>query len=101
MEDPEGALHLISEAVKVRLAWEKVLRSRLEKSSGRDFDEDDKRRRRREIDGLGHRLVAYVRSEVGQLLLSNVFRCKDDHLCLNFCCFTVTSDDLAMQSLST
>ncbi|XP_073455117.1 probable ATP-dependent RNA helicase DHX34 [Aquarana catesbeiana] len=64
MEDPEDALHLISEAVKVRLAWEKVLRSRLEKSNRHDFDEDDKRRWRREIDGLGQRLVTYVRSEV-------------------------------------
>ncbi|PIO27504.1 hypothetical protein AB205_0039030, partial [Aquarana catesbeiana] len=63
MEDPEDALHLISEAVKVRLAWEKVLRSRLEKSNRHDFDEDDKRRWRREIDGLGQRLVTYVRSE--------------------------------------
>ncbi|XP_075692158.1 putative ATP-dependent RNA helicase DHX34 isoform X2 [Rhinoderma darwinii] len=64
-EDPEGALHLISEAVRVRLAWEKVLRSRLEnKSSRRDPDEDDSRRRRREIDDLGRRLVDFVRSEV-------------------------------------
>ncbi|XP_072286092.1 probable ATP-dependent RNA helicase DHX34 [Pyxicephalus adspersus] len=64
MEDPEGALHLISEAVKVRLAWEKVLLSRLKKSNRHDFDEDDKRRWRREIDGLGQRLVDYIRSEV-------------------------------------
>ncbi|KAM5145282.1 putative ATP-dependent RNA helicase DHX34 [Mantella aurantiaca] len=64
VEDPEAALHLISEAVKVRLAWEKVLRSRLEKSHRRDYDEDDKRRWRRDIDGLGQRLVDYVRSEV-------------------------------------
>ncbi|XP_071979150.1 probable ATP-dependent RNA helicase DHX34 isoform X1 [Engystomops pustulosus] len=65
VEDPEGALHLISEAVRVRLAWEKVLRSRLENtSSRRDPDEDDTRRRRREIDELGRRLVDFVRSEV-------------------------------------
>lgn len=65
VEDPEGALHLLSEAVRVRLAWEKVLRSRLEKTfSRRDPDEDDKRRRRREIDDLGRRLVDFVRSEV-------------------------------------
>lgn len=99
VEDPEAALHLISEAVKVRLAWEKVLRSRLEKSHRRDFDEDDKRRWRREIDGLGQRLVDYVRSEVGQVLLSNVTR-----LAINvpvFVVFRVTSNHLAMQSLFT
>ncbi|XP_073497531.1 probable ATP-dependent RNA helicase DHX34 [Phyllobates terribilis] len=64
LEDPEGALHLISEAVRVRQAWEKVLRSRLEKtSSRRDTEEDDSRRRRREIDDLGRRLVDFVRKE--------------------------------------
>ncbi|XP_063815457.1 probable ATP-dependent RNA helicase DHX34 [Pseudophryne corroboree] len=63
--DPEGALHLISEAVRVRLAWEKVLRSRLEKDSNRqDLDKDDSRRWRRDIDSLGRHLVEYVRSEV-------------------------------------
>ncbi|XP_077141619.1 putative ATP-dependent RNA helicase DHX34 [Ranitomeya variabilis] len=65
LEDPEGALHLISEAVRVRLAWEKVLRSRLEKtSSRRDAEEDESRRRRREIDDLGQRLVEFVRKEI-------------------------------------
>ncbi|XP_068106814.1 probable ATP-dependent RNA helicase DHX34 [Hyperolius riggenbachi] len=64
LEDPEGALHVISEAVQVRLGWEKVLRSRLEKANQRDIHEADKRQWRREIDGLGHRLVDYVRSQV-------------------------------------
>ncbi|XP_073405442.1 probable ATP-dependent RNA helicase DHX34 [Dendrobates tinctorius] len=65
LEDPEGALHLISEAVRVRLAWEKVLRSQLEKtSSRRDCEEDESRRSRREIDDLGQRLVDFVRKEI-------------------------------------
>ncbi|XP_069842930.1 probable ATP-dependent RNA helicase DHX34 isoform X1 [Dendropsophus ebraccatus] len=65
VEDPEGALHLISEAVRVRLAWEEVLRYRLENTStGQDHDKDDGRRRRRDIDDLGRRLVEFVRSEV-------------------------------------
>ncbi|XP_075043225.1 putative ATP-dependent RNA helicase DHX34 [Mixophyes fleayi] len=65
LEDPERALHLISEAVRVRLAWEKVLRSRLEKNPNRrDLDEDDSRRWRRDIDSLGRHLVDYVHTEV-------------------------------------
>ncbi|KAM9324001.1 putative ATP-dependent RNA helicase DHX34 [Gastrophryne carolinensis] len=64
MEDPEGALHLISEAVHVRMSWEKVLRSRLEKSNKHNLDEDDGRLERREIDALGQRLVKYMCLEV-------------------------------------
>ncbi|KAM8952308.1 putative ATP-dependent RNA helicase DHX34 [Pelodytes ibericus] len=62
--DPEAALRLISDAVRLRLAWEKLLKSRLEKSSGReDVQKERDRRRRREVDLLGQGLVDYVRSE--------------------------------------
>ncbi|KAM4696608.1 putative ATP-dependent RNA helicase DHX34 [Rhinophrynus dorsalis] len=65
IEDPEATLRLISEAVRLRLAWEKLLRSRLEKTFSRDQrEEDDARRRRREIDSLSQSLVDYVRPKV-------------------------------------
>ncbi|CAH2313941.1 probable ATP-dependent RNA helicase DHX34 [Pelobates cultripes] len=65
MVDPEAALRLISEAVRLRLAWEKLLKSRLEKTSSvEDFQRGDDRRKKKEIDRLGYDLVDYMRSEV-------------------------------------
>uniref|UniRef100_A0A8C5MUR3 DExH-box helicase 34 n=1 Tax=Leptobrachium leishanense TaxID=445787 RepID=A0A8C5MUR3_9ANUR len=63
--DSEAALRLLSDAVRLRLAWEKLLKSRLEKSSGlEDVQKEDDLRQRREIDRLGRGLVDYMRSEV-------------------------------------
>ncbi|XP_053323739.1 probable ATP-dependent RNA helicase DHX34 [Spea bombifrons] len=65
VEEPEEALRLISEAVRLRLAWEKLLKSRLEMSSGReDSQKDDERRKRREINCLAQSLVDFVKSKV-------------------------------------
>ncbi|XP_075463161.1 putative ATP-dependent RNA helicase DHX34 isoform X3 [Ascaphus truei] len=62
VEDPECALRLISDAVHLRLAWEKLLKSKLEKSFRReDEDGDDTRERRRQIERLGRSLLDYMR----------------------------------------
>ncbi|OCT67971.1 probable ATP-dependent RNA helicase DHX34 isoform X2 [Xenopus laevis] len=65
VDNPESALCLITEAVQLRVALEKLLKSRLEKPSRRkDCAEDDSRTARREAERLGRRLVDYVRPEV-------------------------------------
>ncbi|KAM4642667.1 putative ATP-dependent RNA helicase DHX34 [Discoglossus pictus] len=65
LEDPEAALLLISDAVRLRLSWEKLLKTRLEKPTSRDDeDEDETWKRKREIEKLGRSLVDYVRPEV-------------------------------------
>ncbi|KAG8448719.1 hypothetical protein GDO86_015696 [Hymenochirus boettgeri] len=64
IKDPESALSMISEAVQLRGAMEKLLKSRLEKSSSRDDSEgDDIWRRRKERDHIGQCLVEYMQTE--------------------------------------
>ncbi|KAE8585553.1 hypothetical protein XENTR_v10021352 [Xenopus tropicalis] len=64
VDNPESALCLITEAVQLRVALEKLLKSRLEKPSRReDHTEDDAWTARQEAERLGRRLVDYVRPE--------------------------------------